>query len=571
MRAALLSLSKRFGQANFFATRFRGSAMLLVLPQLVALGIMLATENNSISIAGYLLGWGLLNFLLLAFIRRPAVAGLVALILVTLLVLLSQLKYDVMWMTANFVDVMIVDTDTIAFLFTIFPDLRWFAALGAVVLIPLVALAWRYDPFRVRRPAALILALVCLVGLTILEKALPLVPYQAFYGGNEFSSFARSGVDAVSALMTQGLMESDPNVTGSLPPAAACRPAKKPPHIILIHDESSFDIRRAPDVDVPEGYGAHFLSFDGKERNFIVEGNGGPSWYTEYNVLDGLAARTFGAFSYFVTRIAAGRVKRGLPAALERCGYRTYTLYPAYGAFLSEKSFEASAGVKFFFDKDDLNASGIEPDSFFYDAALKLFREQHATGPMFVYVYLEANHLPWNPDHPFRPDLTPPQWKDPGNDDVEVDEYLRRQAMSAHDYAQFLEKLKREFPDDSFLLVRYGDHQPYFSTEIIEPDLSNADIQRRLMTHDPRYFTTYYAIDAVNFKPVDVSTALDTLEGPYLPLVTLEAAGLPLDPSFAAQKRILLRCHGLFYGCDDGATARRFNRLLIDSGLIQHL
>src|SRR5580693_5593338 len=121
MRAALLSLSKRFGQADFFATRLHWSALLLVLPQLVALGIMLATENNNISIAAYLVGWGLLNFLLLALLRRPAVAGLAALILVTLLVLLSQLKYDVMWMTANFVDVMIVDTDTIAFLFTIFP------------------------------------------------------------------------------------------------------------------------------------------------------------------------------------------------------------------------------------------------------------------------------------------------------------------------------------------------------------------------------------------------------------------------------------------------------------------
>ncbi len=244
MRAALLSLSKRFGLINFFSAYFNGPATLLVLPQLIALGIMAATENNLISIAAFFLSWGLLNFLLLALIRRPAVAGLVSLVLIVLLVLLSQLKYDVMWMTANFVDVMIIDTDTIAFLFTIFPDLRWFVALGAVVLVPIVALAWRYDPFRVRRSAALILALVCLGGLTVLEKALPLLPFQAFYGGNELSSFARSGVDAVSALMTQGLMESDPNVTGSLPAAAACRPAKKPPHIILVHDE--FEFRHSP-------------------------------------------------------------------------------------------------------------------------------------------------------------------------------------------------------------------------------------------------------------------------------------------------------------------------------------
>ena len=45
-------------------------------------------------------------------------------VLMTLLVLLSQLKYHVLMMTANFVDLMIVDTDTVSFLFTIFPELK---------------------------------------------------------------------------------------------------------------------------------------------------------------------------------------------------------------------------------------------------------------------------------------------------------------------------------------------------------------------------------------------------------------------------------------------------------------
>ncbi len=101
---------------------------------------------------------------------------------------------------------------------------------------------------------------------------------------------------------------------------------------------------------------------------------------------------------------------------------------------------------------------------------------------------------------------------------------------------------------------------------------TNAEIARPASTsYDPRYFTTYYAIDAINFKPVDLSSALDTLDAPYLPLVVQEAAGLPLDPSFAEQKKILQRCHGLFYGCAGGAEARRFNRLLIDAGLIKGL
>jgi hypothetical protein len=143
--------------------------------------------------------------------------------------------------------------------------------------------------------------------------------------------------------------------------------------------------------------------------------------------------------------------------------------------------------------------------------------------------------------------------------------------MSFRDYAGLLDRLKRDFPSESFLLVRYGDHQPDFASFIIEPSLDEEGINQRLIAYDPRYFTTYYAIDAINFKPANLSSALDPIEGPYLPLIVQEAAGLPLDPSFAEQKRILQRCKGLFYTCAGGAEARRFNRLLIDAGLIKGL
>ena len=119
-----------------------------------------------------------------------------------------------------------------------------------------------------------------------------------------------------------------------------------------------------------------------------------------------------------------------------------------------------------------------------------------------------------------------------------------------------------------FLLVRFGDHQPDFASTMIDPGLEDADILRLIEAKDPRYFRTYYAIDAINFTPVDISGAM-SLDAPYLPLVVLEAAGLPLDASFAEQKLVLKRCNGEFYGCRDGAEARRFNRLLIDAGLIK--
>jgi hypothetical protein len=194
-----------------------------------------------------------------------------------------------------------------------------------------------------------------------------------------------------------------------------------------------------------------------------------------------------------------------------------------------------------------------------------MIEQGRAKGPVFMFVYLAANHFPW--DYRWRPDLAP-RWNDLGNR-AEVDEYLRRQTMSMEDYAAFRARLKRDFPGESFLLVRYGDHQPDFASVLIDPTLDDAAIAKHIRASNPKYFTTYYAIDTVNYKPANVSSALDTIEGPYLPLVLQEAAGLPLDPTFAEQKKIMLRCNGLFFECAKGNEARRFNRLLIDAGLIK--
>jgi hypothetical protein len=534
-----------------------------------ALAIMAFTETDLVAAFAFLLTWGLLNFFWLGLLRRPAVAAALSLTIIVVLVLVSWLKHEIISVTANFLDVMIIDRDTFSFLLDILPGLYRNIAISLLIGVPLVVLLWRFDTMRLRPRTALAGFCACLAAITAVSFAQPLADWEIFLNGSYVSKFARSGVAELSSLVTHGYMESDAVVTDRLKmlPQATCAPAARPPHIIMVHDESSFDIRVASDIKVPEGYGAHFRSFDGKARQFLVESVGGPSWYTEYNVLAGLSARSFGKFAYHVTQIAAGRVERGLPTALRRCGYHTFTIYPALGAFMSARSFQAGTGVQHFLDQQSLGTNRIEPDQFYYDAARRMIALEHGKGPMFLYVYLAQNHWPW--DHRWRPDLMP-EWKDPGNTPV-IDEYLRRQAMSARDYADLLDHLKRDFPDEPFLLVRYGDHQPDFAFSIQEPALDEAAITQRLINYDPRYFGTYYAIDAVNYQPVNMSSALDTIEGPYLPMITQELAGLPLDASFAEQKTIFERCKGLFYGCDGGAQARRFNRLLIDAGLIKGL
>src|ERR1700730_18158869 len=298
-------------------------------PHLAGLAVMLQTETDFGSRIGFLLSWGILNFFWITLLRRPALSGALSLSLVVVLILLSRLKHDIVQMTANFVDLMVIDRDTAAFLFTIFPNLRWSVIGAAFVILPLMYALWWLDPFRIRRPPALACVLGCLAALAGYAFAWPDEAWRGYYDDCYLSKFSRSGVIAVSDFINYGFMESDAVAAERLkvPLVDSCHPKGRRPNIIMIHDESSFDVREVEGVKVPAGYGSHFKSCDGKARKFLAESNGGPSCFTKYNVLAGRSARSFGRFSYFVTRIASGRVERGLPLALRRCGYTTISLY----------------------------------------------------------------------------------------------------------------------------------------------------------------------------------------------------------------------------------------------------
>ena len=552
-----------------FGGRSRWAWTCLVALHLAALGVLLWFEVGLVPRLAFILTWGFLNFMLLLPLRRPMAAAALTLALMTALILLSQFKHGVLLMTVNFLDIMIIDFDSIAFLLAVFPKLGWTVAAVAAAVLPMIALLWWFDPFRVRLRAALPGALGCLMALCALSLAVPNDLYEEFDPNNFVSKFARTGFTSIFDLYTRGYLESDATATERLAATAqgTCVTAKKPPHIVMIFDEGAFDITRVPGIKVWPGYQDNFRSFDGKSRALLVEGAGGPSWYTEYNVLTGLSVKSFGRFADFVTRIAADRVERGLPRTLVRCGYKTFSIYPMFGWFGGARQFQTTTGIQHFLDARDLGSKTLEPDSFYFDKALELMKRERGEQPLFMFVYTAANHFPWF--YRYKPELTP-GWEETGNS-FEVDEYLRRQSMSFRDYPAFIDGLKRSFPGEPILVVRFGDHQPSFAKTIVDPALDETVIARRIAEADPRYVTTYYAIDGINFSPVDLSSALDTLDAPYLPLVVLQAAGLPLDAAFAEQKRILRRCNGLFYRCADGAEARRFNRLLIDAGLIKGL
>src|SRR5215470_12253367 len=471
-----------------------------------ALYTLFTTEYGAFAVTLSLLAWLFANCLVLLFLPRPGIAAALALMVTVVLIALSRFKFDILQLSITFLDFLIIDRDTFSFLLSVFPRLKLPLLLAAVAAAPVLWLIWRTDPFRVSRKLSLALLAFATVAISAMAVAVPEQPWEPFQGVNHISNLSRSGVVAVSRLTSTGWIEADPPAqpslplargahasTSSLPPPADCDASVKRPHVIMMLDESSFDVTAAPGIKVPAGYTDYFKSADGKQRTFVAEATGGPTWYTEFNVVTGLSARSFGDLKFYVTRIAAGRVTRGLPAALQRCGYKTVSLYPTYGDFLSARTFQKATGVEEFIDMAGMGVNeDMQPDSFYFDQALKVFsREVSARAPMFMFLYLTANHFPWT--DVYKPELTP-DWTPPGNT-TDVDEYVRRQTATAHDYGEFLARLKRDYPEESFLVVRFGDHQPAISQKLLEPGIDRAHLARRMMAADHRYFSTYYAID----------------------------------------------------------------------------
>ncbi|MES1154868.1 MAG: LTA synthase family protein, partial [Pseudorhodoplanes sp.] len=286
----------------------------------IAIAVLLRTEIGVFPFTLALASWAMLNCLWLTVVDRPGTAAALSLAMILVLITVSLFKFDVIWMTASFLDVLIIDPDTIAFLFKIFPDMRGAVAASLLIGVPLLFVIWRLDPFRVRRRVASLGAAASFAIVAAMSLAVPEQPSEPFQGINHVSGFFRSGILAGSELARQGWLESSPGHYGaraSEPLGAAasetCKPAGPRPNIIMVLDESSFDASVGPGIKLPPDYTRYFQSFDGRIRQFEVEGTGGPTWYTEYNVLTGLSARSFGKLMFYVTRIAAGRVERGLP------------------------------------------------------------------------------------------------------------------------------------------------------------------------------------------------------------------------------------------------------------------
>ena len=503
--------------------------------------------------------------------RRLLFASVVTASLVAVVFLVSLEKQATMNMGLHSYDLFFyLNVDTFELLWGDYRRYVVVVLAAVVAAIILAALTWRFDTTRPSRLASglTLLAVIGMAGAFESQASAENTPFRFLNDGNSFvSAFYLSWSETWGTLMRGQLMEAAAQT--ELPDFISdpkCTPATKPPHIVLIHQESLVPPSLFPRLEYDHALDRFFLSDDGALHKLRVETYGGASWVNEFALLTGISTKAFGDMRMFVHVLMGGRLRETLPQTLAKCGYRTLMLFPMKKGYLSLDRFYRSIGFTEILDRRDQGARTIrERDRFYFQNALEAMDRHFKSSdrPLFVYIQTMASHGPY--DSAYMPEENLPGGG-PGTS-AEMSEYLRRATMAQRDGVFLMDEIKRRFPNEPILVVRYGDHQPSATRDIIN-DVWGDDSPDVGPDGSPGPFITFYAIQGSNLA-VPPLPAYDPLDIAYVGTVMLEAAGLPLSAAQRERKRLMVACEGRYFGCEPRSQILAFHRRLINSGFVQ--
>lgn len=502
--------------------------------------------------------------------RRLLFASVVTFSLVALVLLVSFWKKSAMNMVLHSYDLFFyLNVGTIDFLWSDYRSYIVGAVSALVAATTLAVLAWRFDTTRCFRLASGLVMVLAVVAAIRLEPQASADSggFNMFSQDNSFASLFYLSWGETYRTLDRGQLIAAAADTALHDFAATgkCAPLTKPPHILLIHQESIVQPSLFPTLNYDRALDPFFLSSDGQLHKLLVETYGGGSWVTEFALLSGVSTKAFGAMRMFVQVFMQGRLKETLPQTLQSCGYRTTMLFPMDKGFLSLDRFYRSIGFSEILDRKAQGApTNRERDRFYFQNAIELMGQHFESSdrPLFLYVQTMAAHGPY--DRTYMPEENV-SGGDPGTS-AEMSEYLRRAAMAKRDNDFLMDELKRRFPHEPVLVVRYGDHQPSATRDLINQQWGDeSPVFREGAAPSP--YITFYAVTGHNYQ-VPPLPDYDLLDVAFLGTVMLETAGLPLSDAQRERKRLMATCQGRYFGCEPRSEILAFHRRLINSGFV---
>jgi hypothetical protein len=241
------------------------------------------------------------------------------------------------------------------------------------------------------------------------------------------------------------------------------------PNIVILLAESTFDPNKAFRLSGAVTSGL----FTPNDRTAAVGPMhvnvvGGGTWVTEFETITGLDSRLFGYSGYYTHSSLAPYVERSLFTDLQARGYRSVAFFANSGAFYNYRNAYRAYGADRIFDSADQGLpDGWRATDVDLVGNFTRIMGPDPDAPFFAYVLLTENHGPHDcrmaaiEEMPVRFSGT-----DALVPNCALHEYLRRLASTDQAITSLVQYLHRieERTGRGFVLLSYGDHQPYTFT-----------------------------------------------------------------------------------------------------------
>jgi hypothetical protein len=333
--------------------------------------------------------------LCVALTGRPLFSACAALVLIALLAVVGNAKYESLREPLVFTDLSLFSQ--------VFSHPRLYLPfLGAGKIVALVgAISLAVAGFVVEQPVALTargicaaVALLAWLPCLLIARRLPLTlhPFSDQRRFGFFAAFVAYLIQGFSSTQTRAFAQA--LNTG---PFSAGKPATQP-DVIVIQSESYFDARRLGDCVLPESY----AQFERAQRESFEQGQlSVPAWgantmRSEFAMLTGLASAELG-YARFYPYMFVRRACASLAGYFRRGEYRTVAVHPYYADFFGrDRAFRHMHFDRFL---DISHFQGVERvgpyvgDNAVADAIIALLQESDDK-PLFTFAITMENHGP---------------------------------------------------------------------------------------------------------------------------------------------------------------------------------
>ena len=343
-------------------------------------------------------------------------------------------------------------------------------------------------------------------------------------------------------------------------PAMEAGATKKHPHIVVILEESTFQVGSLLKPQYREFASGLLKPAGGFSRELIVYTHGGNTWLTEFAALTGIPHVAFGGTAPYVIPIMTGKIRTGFPEYLKKQGYATFSQIPTSEKFINIGEFYRSVGFDHVYslpDRGELGRAGwAVTDREIFEHALDRFSEllTQERKPVFAWILTMRQHGPHAMTAESKPYLEFARDDLPDEVKPQLAEFLYRCNSSAEGMQYLKQEFSRRFPGEQFVLLHFGDHQPAFTAHLW-PDSSAK-------------YRSYVAIETINAIPARSLDLPETVDIAFLPVLLTAYAGLTPDENLSVEAELAIKCNYQYYGFPVSEAVADYHRFLLDRRLV---